>query len=70
MQGKSNLTRFATLPGKADIIETPSGKAEFICVVGLTVKELRNIADKRYTTKEIPEKLGNPLTNYERDDLK
>jgi hypothetical protein len=68
LNGKSKLTGFATLPDEAGIIETPNGKVEFICVVGLTDKELRSIVEKHYTTKEILEKLGSPLTDYERHE--
>ena len=66
---KSILTGFATLPDEAGLIETPNGKVEFICVVGLTDKELRSIFEKEYTTKEIIEKLDSPITDYERDEL-
>ena len=69
LQGKSGLTGFATLPDEAGTIETPHGKVDFICVVGLTDKELRSIADKHFTTKEVLEKLDSPVTDYERDEL-
>jgi hypothetical protein len=67
--GKSKLTGFATLPDEAGTIETPNGKLEFICVTGLSDKELRSIAEKEFTTKEILEKLANPLIDYERDEV-
>jgi hypothetical protein len=69
LNGKTKLTGFATLTDEAGLIETPYGKVEFICVVGLTDKELRSIVDKQYTTEEILEKLGSPLTDYERDEV-
>ena len=69
LHGKSKLTGFATLPDEAGIIETPHGKVEFICVVGLTDKELRAIVEHQYTTKELLDKLGSSLTDYERDEL-
>ena len=68
LNGKSKLTGFATSPDEAGTIETPNGKVEFICVVGLTDKELRNIAEKRSSAKEVLEKLGSMLTDYERNE--
>ncbi|MDQ0362586.1 suppressor of fused domain protein [Breznakia pachnodae] len=68
-KAKSKLTGFATAPDEAGLIETPHGKVEFICVVGLSDKELRSIVDKESTTKEILEKIGNSLTDYERDEV-
>ena len=67
--GKSKLTGFATLPDEAGIIETPHGKVEFICVVGLTDKELRGIVDKQFTTKEILDKLNSSLTDFARNEV-
>ncbi|MCL2693695.1 MAG: suppressor of fused domain protein, partial [Oscillospiraceae bacterium] len=67
--GKSKLTGFATLPDEAGTIDTPNGKIEFICVTGLSDKELRSIAEKEFTTKEILEKLESPLIDYERDEV-
>jgi hypothetical protein len=69
MGGKSKLTGFATLPDEAGTIETPNGKLEFICVTGLSDKELRSIAEKEFTTKEILEKLESTLIDYERDEV-
>jgi hypothetical protein len=67
-QGKSKLTGFATLPDEAGIIDTPNGKVEFICIVGLTDNELRRIAEKETTTKDVLEQLGTPLTDYDREE--
>ena len=67
--GKSKLTGFATLPDEAGAIETPNGKLEFICVVGLSDSELRSIAEKQFTVRELLEKLGSPLTDYEREEV-
>jgi len=66
---KSKLTGFATASDEAGIIETPHGKVEFICVVGLTDKELRSINEKEINTQGLLEKLGNHITDYERDDV-
>ena len=69
LNGKSKLTGFATLPDEAGIIDTPNGKVEFICVVGLTDQELRSIADGKRSTKEVLEELGSALTDYERNEV-
>jgi hypothetical protein len=69
LQGKSKLTGFATTPDEAGTIHTPYGKVEFICVVGLSDKELQGIVNKEITTKEVLEKMDTLLTNYERDEV-
>ena len=66
---QSKLTGFATLPDSAGLIDTPNGKLQFICVVGLTDKELKSIVEKEHTTKEILELHGNDLTDYSRGEL-
>jgi len=66
---KSKLTGFATLPDNAGIIETPNGKVEFICVVGLTDKELKSIYEKKNTIQEMLELLDSDLTDYSRSDV-
>ena len=68
LNGKSKLTGFATMPDEAGVIETPHGKVEFICVVGLTDNELRSIYNKQSTTKEVLAKINSPITDYERDE--
>ncbi|MCL2032787.1 MAG: suppressor of fused domain protein [Methanomassiliicoccaceae archaeon] len=64
----SKLTGFATLPDIAGTIETPNGKVEFICLVGMTDKELRSIYEHKHTVKEMLSLLGSDLTDYSRND--
>ena len=66
---ESKLTGFATLPDNAGTIETPNGKVEFICVIGMTDKELKSIYEKKHKTKEILELLKSDLTDYSRNDV-
>jgi len=66
---ESKLTGFATLPDKAGVISTPNGKVTFVCVVGLTDKELRSIHEKERTTEEVLGLLNSDLTDYSRDDV-
>ena len=65
----SKLTGFATTTDEAGTIETPNGKVEFLCVVGLTDKELRSIYEGSHKTEEILNLLGTDLTDLARDDL-
>jgi len=65
----SKLTGFATIADEAGIIETPNGKVQFLCIVGLTDKELRSIYDGVHTTEEILNLLETDLTDFERNDL-
>lgn len=69
LNGKSRLTGFATLPDEAGMLETPNGKVEFICVTGLTDKELCSIANQEISTKTVLERIGNALTDHERDEV-
>jgi len=66
---KSKLTGFAIAMDEAGTIDTPNGKVEFLCIVGLTDKELRSIYDKKHKTEEILKLLGTDLTDFDRDDL-
>jgi len=65
----SKLTGFATVTDEAGTIETANGKVEFLCIVGLTDKELRSIYEGVHTTEEILNLLASDLTDFERDDL-
>jgi hypothetical protein len=68
-KGSCKLTGFATLPDDAGIIDTANGKVEFVCVVGMTDRELRSIVDKERTTKEVMDMYGSDLTDYSRIDI-
>jgi hypothetical protein len=65
----SKLTGFLTLPDVAGTLDTPNGKVEFVCVVGMTDRELRSVVDKEHTTKEVLALYGSDLTDYSRTDL-
>jgi hypothetical protein len=67
---QSKLTGFATLPDAAGTVETPNGKVEFVCLVGLTDRELKTIVEKERTIKEVLERIpDSDLTDYSRGDL-
>lgn len=67
---KSNITGFITIPDvKADVINTPNGKVEFVEFIGVTDKELRAIMDKQITVRELYKKMGTDITDYNRDSF-
>jgi hypothetical protein len=68
-QQTSKLTGFATLPDQAGAMDTPNGKVEFVCVVGLTDKELKSIYEEERTLPEVVKLLDSDVTDYARDDL-
>lgn len=67
---KSNITGFITVPDdKFHEIDTPNGKVRFIEFVGATDSELKAIQNKRIRVKELYEKIGSDVTNYNRDSV-
>ncbi len=67
---KSNITGFITVPdNKFHEIDTPNGKVCFVEFVGATDKELKAIQNKQIRVKELYEKIGTDVTNYNRDSV-
>lgn len=67
---KSNITGFITIPDtKFNTIDTPNGKVEFVEFIGVTNDELLALKDKKITVKELYEKLGTDITNYNRNSI-
>lgn len=67
---KSNITGFITIPDtKFNTIDTPNGKVEFVEFIGVTNNELLALKDKKITVKELYEKLGTDITNYNRNSI-
>lgn len=67
---KSNITGFITVPdNKFHEINTPNGKVHFVEFIGVTDSELRAIQNKQIRVKELYEKIGNDVTNYNRDSV-
>ena len=65
---KSNITGFITIPDtKFDEINTPNGKVKFVEFVGTTDSELKAIINKQIKVKELYEKIGSDITNYNRN---
>ncbi len=64
---KSNITGFITIPDdKFNEIDTPNGKVSFVEFVGVTDSELKAIRNKEIRVKELYEKIGSDVTNYNR----
>lgn len=67
---KSNITGFITIPDdKFTEIDTPNGKVCFVEFIGATDNELRAIQNKEISVKELFEKLGSDVTDYNRNSV-
>lgn len=67
---KSNITGFITVPDdKFPKIDTPNGKVCFVEFVGVTDSELKAIQNKEIRVKELYEKIGSDVTNYNRKSV-
>lgn len=65
---KSNITGFITVPDDKfpEIADTPNGKMCFVEFIGVTDSELKAIRNKEISEKELFEKLGSDITDYNR----
>ena len=66
---KSKITGFITIPDEAGEINTPNGKVIFVELLGATDSELNAIYDKKITVKELAQKIGSDITDYNRESL-
>ena len=67
---KSNITGFITVPDdKFHTLNTPNGKVEFVEFVGVTNKEIEAVKNKELKVKELYEKLGSGITDYNRQSV-
>ncbi len=67
---KSNITGFITIPdNKFREIDTPNGKVYFVEFIGVTDNELKAINSKEIRVKELYEKLGSDITDYNRQSI-
>ena len=66
---KSNITGFICVPDTSvNTIETPNGRVEFLTFIGMTDAELKTL-DSSQSVKDIYEKLGSDITDYNRKSL-
>ncbi len=69
-QMQSNITGFITIPDHdLKTINTPNGSVSFVEFIGVTNNELLAIQNKEIGVKELYEKLGNDVTDYNRDSI-
>lgn len=67
---KSNITGFITVPDSIlQTLDTPNGKVEFVEFIGVTDRELLAIQHGETTVKELFDKLGSEVTDYNRHSL-
>lgn len=70
MEGKSMLTGFITVPEtKVEKIDTPNGEVVFVELIGATDSELQAIKNQQLRVKELYEKLGTDVTDYDRQSV-
>lgn len=70
MEGKSMLTGFITVPEtKIEKIDTPNGEVVFVELIGATDSELQAIKNQQLRVKELYEKLGTDVTDYDRQSV-
>ncbi len=66
---KSNITGFICVPDTSvNTIQTPNGKVEFLEFIGMTDAELKTL-DSVQSVKDIYEKLGSDITDFNRKSL-
>lgn len=67
---KSKLTGFISIPDtRAKEIETPNGKVIFVEFIGVTDAELNAIINNEIKVKDLYEKLGTDITDYNRNSV-
>lgn len=67
---KSNITGFITIPdSQFKSIDTVNGKLNFVEFIGVTNNELQEIKSKQISVKDLYEKLGSDVTDYNRESV-
>lgn len=67
---QSNITGFITVPdNKFQTLNTPNGKVEFVEFIGVTNKEIEAVKNKEITVKELYEKIGSDIIDYNRETI-
>ncbi len=67
---RSNITGFITAPdSRLKPLDTPNGKVEFVELIGVTHRELLAVMQGETTVKELYDRLGGGVTDYNRDSL-
>lgn len=64
---KSNITGFITIPdNQVEAIDTPNGRVNFVEFIGAADSELLALKNNELSVKELYEKLGSDVTDYNR----
>lgn len=67
---KSNITGFITIPDtQLEAMDTPNGRVNFVEFIGATNSELLALKNKELSVKELYEKLGSDVTDYNREAM-
>lgn len=67
---KSNITGFITIPdNKLNTLNTVNGRVDFVEFIGATDKELLALKNKEITVKELYERIGSDITDYNRKSV-
>lgn len=67
---KSNITGFITIPDEEiKSIETTNGKVDFVEFIGITNPEITALINKEIDVRNLYEKLGSDITNYNRKSV-
>ncbi|MBO5138617.1 MAG: suppressor of fused domain protein [Bacilli bacterium] len=67
---KSNITGFITIfDDKFQSLNTPNGKVDFVCFIGVTKEEIEAVKNKEITVKELYKKLDSNITDYNRKSV-
>lgn len=69
-KGQSKITGFITVPDTSlNSINTQNGKVDFVELVGVTDMELKSINNNQINVKELFDKIGSDITDYDRDSV-
>ena len=67
---KSKITGYITVPDiNINSITIQNDKIDFIEIIGVTDEELKSITTNQITVKELFEKIGTDITDYDRDSI-
>ena len=67
---KSKITDFIMVPdSKCPGMNTPYGRVDFVCFVGVTNSEITAKLNKEITVQELYEKIGSDITDYNRESV-
>ena len=67
---QSDITSFITVPDTSlNSINTQNGKVDLVELVGVTDMEVKSVDNNQITVKELFDKIGSDITDYDRDSV-